>query len=292
MDKIVGKGGISAIVLADSVSPQGKRFTTLEIEYPRIILAETNTHRQLSKNSSSSRAIPFNSMIQNLTGMPVRFGAANAGMQDKGEEYEQEGYYPRGVWNNAKAVAISYAASLKEFGYHKQVYNRLLEPFQMMKTIISGTEWNNFFHLRLDEAADPTIQELARVMKQAMDRSVPVSLEHGQWHLPKVKQKELEEHGLDNAIKMSCARCAAVSYRKGEYDLAKCLEVYDRLVNTERVHASSLEHCATPVMYANYFSQIVEWEEGVTHVRKDGTPCSGNLVGWIQWRQLVPNESV
>jgi hypothetical protein len=54
----------STKILADSISPDGVRLTTLEVVMPRIVLAEFNTHRMLSRNSASSRAIPIEKMIR------------------------------------------------------------------------------------------------------------------------------------------------------------------------------------------------------------------------------------
>lgn len=320
---IEGKSNIKATVICDSVSSvNGKRITTLEIEFPRIILSEFNTHRALSRSSASSRAIPFDKMLKQLNGKPVRFGAANPGMQDKGEEYSSYvnshsrlssmGYSdtPQNVWRDAKEMMCFFAENFYKAGYHKQVYNRLLEPFQMMKTVVTATNWNNFFWLRLDEAADPTIQELARCMKQAMDESIPQELSPDEWHLPYVvvtrNNKWLQEFWEDNydghilstdeAIKVSAARCAAVSFRNEDYGLEKCLQVYDRLVGGERKHSSALEHQATPIPDDgggfNYsYEYPSSWPEGVTHMNKELQLCSGNFVGWIQHRQLIPNES-
>jgi thymidylate synthase ThyX len=340
--EVIGKFGIKATVLAHSVSPQGIPFITYEIEYPRLILAELNTHRMLSKNSFSSRAVPFNKMIEQLNGRPVRFGQANPGMQDRGEDYNVGVNYlfpcpitgvPQGgvtvtaleAWEEAKRAAIRHAKAFYEAGYHKQIYNRLLEPFQMMKTIISGTEWANFFWLRDDEAADPTLRELARVMKEAKEQSTPELLQPGEWHLPYIDCAREDNgdwsysivHGepggwqgreyitLEDAIKVSCARCAAVSYRNEGYALDKSLEVYERLVGSDKKHASALEHCVSPMQALSWGSDLYEyggrgavnqpqesstWEPGVTHADRKGNLWSGNLKGWIQYRKLIPGE--
>lgn len=278
---------------------------------------EIMTHRMFSRNAASSRAIPFEKMLKQLNGRPVRFGAANKGMQDKGEHYEAginfgEGLYAydgQQAWDAAKEAAISVAKGFYEASYHKQVYNRLLEPFQIMKTVVTATEWNNFFHLRLDSAADPTIQELARCMKEAMEQSVPQLLQPGEWHLPFVRTT-VNEHTLlqefwvdnydgkilstDDAIKVSAARCAAVSFRNEDYGLEKCLEVYDRLVGDERVHASALEHQATPMSMAKCLDSSYDysgWDEGVTHQDREGNLWSGNFRGWIQHRKTVTGEN-
>lgn len=331
MIEVIGKGGIVARVVADSISESGVRLMTYEIEYPRIILAELNTHRMLSKNSASSRAIPFAKVVEQLTAKPVRFGQANAGMQDKGEGFggkikvtcpdgDTYEFEPEEVWGMARKDAISYAKFFKESDFHKQVYNRLLEPFQMMKTVISGTEWENFFWLRDDEAADPTIAELARCMREAREQSISQLLKAGEWHLPYVNVKYVEsgprgkvqtfwdaEDGdvisLEDAIKVSCARCAAVSYRGVDYGLEKCLQLYYRLVGSNKKHSSALEHCATPMRHrtgelftnvdewVNHSGSSLSWEEGISHSDREGNLWSGNFVGFIQYRKTIKGEN-
>ena len=84
---------ISAKVICDSINEQGVRLTTFEIEYPRFILAELNTHRQLSRNSSSSRAIPIKKMLSTVDdnmAVPVYWGNAKSGMQADGEVNEDD----------------------------------------------------------------------------------------------------------------------------------------------------------------------------------------------------------
>lgn len=340
MITVVGKYGIKATILAHSISKAGIQFVTYEIEYPRLILAETNTHRGLSKNSSSSRAIPFEKMLKQLVARPVRFGQANKGMQDKGEDFNAlvGGYSPEDAWENAKEEAVRIATQYYTAGYHKQIYNRLTEPFQIMKTVISGTEWGNFFWLRNHDAADPTIAELARVMWEARQLSEGMVLEAGEWHLPYLDTYrddegvlhygdwvdsgwvedgnpvlEFEEYDLEDAIKISCARCAAVSFRNVEYDLTKSKEVYDRLVGDDRKHASAFEHCATPMkessseyigdnpdepevfddvwLDVNIPQNPNTWEEGISHMDRNYQLWSGNLRGFIQYRKLIKGEN-
>jgi thymidylate synthase ThyX len=327
MITITGKNGIRATILAHSITAAGKEMTTWEVEYPRLILAELNTHRQLSRNSYSSRAVPFLKMLEQLDGEPVRFGANQAGMQDKGEDFnalvwmdilnqetgitENKPFYPKQAWGKVKNIIIKLAEAFYAAGYHKQVYNRLLESFQMQKTVLSATETDNFFWLRDDDAADPTIRELARVMREAKDQSVPSILAPGEWHLPYVdwirderglsyyiedvdKPGQVITLSLGDAIKVSCARCAAVSYRNEGYGLVKSLEVYDRLVGTDRKHASAFEHQATPIQtttgsYLNG-ADPRSWEAGISHMDRDYQFWSGNLCGWVQYRKLIPDE--
>lgn len=328
MIEVNGKAGIVAKVLADSVNQQGNRLITYELIYPRIIHSELLTHKMLCSNSASSRAIPFAKMAEQLTGELVRFGQANPGMQDKGEDFEAYvgyglpfgGWYnvtPDVAWAAAKEDAIKHSEAFFKAGYHKQVYNRLIEPFQMMKTVISGTEWENFFWLRNHSAADPTLHELARCMYKAREKSVPQILKAGDWHLPYISGKIVDEEGktvayamdkgsatytsLEEAIKVSCARTAAVSFRNEDYGLEKCLEVYDKLINSNRVHASATQHCATPIQdklmckavehCLNYPTYPETWESGVSHVDREGNLWSAQYKGFIMYRKLIPNEN-
>ncbi|MFZ9611624.1 MAG: hypothetical protein ACO294_13075, partial [Methylococcales bacterium] len=139
---------ISAKVIADSISPEGVRMTTMEIEYPRFILAELNTHRMLSKNSASSRAIPVKTMhefIRDNPATPVHWGKNQPGMKANEEVGSAVKAEAIEIWNRAKDDAIHWADALAhKLAVHKQIANRITEPWMTMKTVISGTEWNNF----------------------------------------------------------------------------------------------------------------------------------------------------
>jgi hypothetical protein len=343
MIEIKGKAGIVAKILADSINEQGNRLTTYELTYPRIIHSELLTHKMLCSNSASSRAIPFAKMAEQLTARPVRFGQANPGMQDKGEDFVapvrgtwgEAKVPPEEAWNDAKVAAIFMANNFHKAGYHKQVYNRLTEPFQMMKTVISGTEWDNFFWLRDDEMADPTLAELARCMREVKDVSTPELLKAGEWHLPYMdiirdsngkrcyvidlvrklvhtsgdeflEERSYTELTLEQAIKVSCARTAAVSFRNEDYGLEKCLEVYARLIGDERKHASAMQHAATPMQpetnqwvswtdaydkRENIVSCPDTWQPGVSHATRDGKLWSAQYCGFIMHRKLIPGEN-
>lgn len=314
---VEGLYGIKATTLLDSVSSSGERLTTFVVEYPRIILAELNTHRMLSRNSASSRAIPFDKMTTQLTARPVRFGEANPGMQDKGEEYNQPVFYedadeyfsPEDYWGIAKNSAQKMARGYYRAGYHKQIANRLVEPFQMMKTVISATEWANFFWLRNHASADPTFAELARCMYEALMASTPQQLMPGEWHLPYIIAKRNEcgdiEYWLDeftqlseeDALIASAARCAAVSFRNTDYGLEKCRQVHDKLVGDDRKHGSAMEHQARAMTGLDAGGAITlvtnpkTWEPGVTHMDSEFNLWSGNLNGWVQYRKLIPGEN-
>lgn len=302
------KDNITAKIIADSISPHGHRMTTMEIEYPRFILAELNTHRMLSKNSASSRAIPVKAMhehIKNSPAGPVFWGKNQPGMQAKEELSGGNLSDANFIWNRAKDDALHWAWALSDrLGLHKQVANRITEPWMTMKTVISGTEWRNFFWLRDHSDAQPEIRELAHKMHLALEDSQPLELKPGEWHVPYIqvgrssrglliyKDANNESISRKDAVIVSASCCAQVSYRKNDDSLEKATKIFKQLIESEPAHASPVEHQATPmdlVTYSNYEPET--WEEGVTHVSANGDLWSGNLRGWIQHRKLIQGEA-
>ena len=294
---------ITARILSDSISPEGNRMTTFEIEYPRFILAELNTHRMLSKNSASSRAIPVTAMlnhIKNNTAIPVYWGKNQPGMKAKTELDQLDQESARRLWNAARDSAISFALDLNALELHKQITNRVTEPWMIMKTVISGTEWANFFWLRDHPDAQPEIAVLADKMHQAYDASQPQQLQPGEWHVPYVTAYRDSHtgvlHYLDSTDKyitaeearvISSSCCAQVSYRKNDDSYEKALKIYTQLIESEPAHASPVEHQATPMRT----DALKCWEPGVTHCDRNQKIWSGNLRGWIQFRKLIPKEA-
>lgn len=299
---------ITARILADSISPYGQRMTTMEIEYPRFILAELNTHRMLSKNSASSRAIPVKAMHEQIKAAPagpVYWGKNQAGMKAREEITTNDLADAKFMWQRAMEDALHWAWAMSDrVGLHKQIANRITEPWMTMKTVISGTEWANFFWLRDHPDAQPEIALLARRMREAYDASTPQLLQPGEWHLPYVKSARLSSGELiylDNedlpitlqqAQFISASCCAQVSYRKSDDSLEKAEKVFRMLIESEPAHASPVEHQATPMdlkTTGNYEPET--WEPGVTHVSANSDLWSGNLRGWIQFRKLIPGEA-
>ncbi len=297
---------ISAKIIADSISPSDVRLTTLELEYPRFIHSEFMTHRMFSKNASSSRAIPVErvlTQVKNSPAMPIHWGKNQPGMQAREECNEPVAldwdYYndcgvvgPREeAWEEAAINATNVAHRFAFAGYHKQIVNRLTEPFQHIKVIVTATEWDNFFKLRLHPDAQPEMYELARCMKIAMEDSVPKELVNGQWHLPYISSRESKrllpqgEKALQIAIKCSVARCARVSYlnHNNSYpDITKDIKLHDDLLSAG--HMSPFEHIATPLgkpMENN------DWVKGLTHMDRFGNLWSSNFRGWIQYRNMI-----
>lgn len=304
--KIEGKGNISAEIVADSVSPKGKRITTFVLEFHRFILPEFNTHRLFSRNAASSRAIPVAKVIEHMhynSAEPIHWGKNQAGMQAKEELEQPNKTRVQQQWVESKFNAMDTASEMSAEGAHKQIVNRILEPFQMIRVVCTATEYDNFFYLRYHADAQPEIAELARVMWEAREQSEPELLLPGEWHTPFVNHERdadgnlsyfaedisLDEAQsykhltLDEALKISSSCCAQVSYRKADVSLEKALSIYDKLITMKPCHASPLEHQATPVN-----GEI--WPEGVTHQDCNGYPWSGNFKQWVQYRQLIPDN--
>lgn len=311
MTTVKGKVGISATIVADSVSKEGKRITTYELEYPRFVHGEFMTHRLFSRNAASSRAIPVNKMIKHIsenTAMPIHWGKNQSGMQAKEECLKApSGHSSReGAWEFALCRAVDVAESFAEAGYHKQIVNRLLEPFQFIKVVCTATEYDNFFWLRKHPDAQPEIAELARVMWEAQEQSEPTLLEAGEWHVPYVEYHsdvgyymmvggKHFELTLEDALKVSASCCAQVSYRLADNSLVKAKKIYDMLVESKPVHASPFEHQSTPMLYTDD-SEGCWWLDspemmGVTHADRNGKLWSANFKGWIQHRQLIPENA-
>jgi len=291
---------ISAKVIADSINNKGVRITTFELEYPRFIHAEVMTHRMFSRNSASSRAIPVSKVIEQVRdnpALPIHWGKNQAGMQAKEELEGVAKIAVKDSWIEAAKEIARRADIMSQIGLHKQVVNRMLEPFQIMKVVVTATEWNNFWYLRDHADAQPEIQRLARVMRGAYDYSKPKFLRHGMWHTPYVESEinDSEQvfinpdggyYTLDQAIKISCSSCAQVSYRKLDTSIEKAQSIYKRLVESEPVHASAFEHVARCVD-----TEYDKWYDGITHQCKDGFSWSGNFREWVQYRQLIPNHA-
>lgn len=308
---------ISAKIIADSLAPNGQRITTFELEYPRFIHAEFMTHRLFSRNAASSRAIPVAKaieLIQADTAKPIHWGKNQPGMSAKEEcnaliasHSECDGYDREDWWDEARDSAIYHATYFNEAGYHKQIVNRLLEPFTHIKVVCTATEYDNFFWLRRHPDAQPEIQELAEKMWREYTTSLPFEMNEGDWHVPYyktgwwrssgyIRAPELEEiddkrggNTLAEAIAISSSCCAQVSYRRLDDTLEKALDIYKRLVESKPVHASPFEHQATPIPFFKP-AHHKDWPAGMTHVDRDYGMWSGNLKGWIQNRQLIPNN--
>lgn len=285
MKAIYENQGFQAKVIEHSISPHGKELITLQLRYPRLVHSEFMTHRVFSRNASSSRAIPVQRMIDQVRSdpaMPVHWGKNQPGMQARAEVEGRDLIEAKQLWQYAAYQAAETAQKMMEMGLHKQVVNRILEPFQWIHVIVSSTEWGNWDELRDHEDADPNIALLAKLAKKARGASKPVVREGdgswaANWHLPYVTPEERHAAMSDPRYlaRLSGARCARVSYLTHdgkEPDPAKDIGLYEKLVGSRPLHASPVEHQGYP------------WDPA------NPTTLTGNFKGWIQHRKLIERE--
>ena len=240
---------VSAKIILDSIPPAyfpQTRLTTMEVNIHRFVLAELNTHRVFSRNSASSRAIPIQKRIDEVRtnpALPLSWGKNQSGMSAAEELSPEDIEICKRHWINASENAIYTAQILSKLGLHKQVANRILEPFLWHKVIITSTEWDNFFSQRCHPAAQPEIRAAAEAMQKALKESAPAVRN---WHLPYITPEEIEQETQSDCRKMSVARCARVSYlnHDGQYSKEKDLELYNKLISAKPPHLSPLEHVA------------------------------------------------
>jgi hypothetical protein len=275
----------TATIIADSRAPTGERLTTFQVCFPRFILAEVNTHRVLSRNYRSSRAVPVAKLIEEVRTspfIPSQFTRNKPGMQGGDALAGEDLIHAEKAWRNSAQVAAGFAEILAQLGVHKQYANRGLEPYLYVHGVISATEWENFFALRCHPDAQPEFQELATLMRDAMAASKAILCDgpdegdgwsSDYWHLPYISIAERHhagKGGLETLKRMSAARCAWVSYKPYDdsdaTDMVKVDRTLEKLLSTP-MHASPFEHQATP---------------GNTH--------PNNFHGWVQQRQLIEED--
>jgi thymidylate synthase ThyX len=308
---------INAKILLDSVNPCGNRILT----YPRFFHSELMTHRVFSRNAASSRAIPVKRMIEDIKNdpaMPIFWGKNQSGMQAKEElddilKNREIFTSPVGnsvdpcklnvtakqaakhEWLAARDSAIKHAERMLELGLHKQIANRILEPFMHMTVLVTATEFENFFSLRAHPDAQPEFQDLAYKMLDLYQSNEPQKLKEGEWHIPfgdklneeivwALANKERDLRAMSNTadeeivnlqkqtikLKIATARCARTSYLnfEGKDDYNKDIELHDILANSG--HWSPFEHSAKALSKPTQ---------------------SGNFVGWEQYRKQFKNEN-
>lgn len=263
---------ITAKIIKDSTYQFGaRRIITWVLTYPRFIHAEFMTHRVFSRNAASSRAIPAKKLIEAVItnpAMPVWWGKNQPGMQAKEELTGDSLRIVQTAWLDGRDQAVKIAQELLNQGLHKQVVNRVLEPWCHMTVVATSTDYENFFSLRAHPDAQPEFQELAYKMLEEYNKSVPTEIGFNDWHIP-FDEKMPEGIDVATKLKIATARCARVSYLtfEGEIDVAKDIELHDRLSTSG--HWSPFEHCAMPFPGGR----------------------SGNFYGWSQYRKTFANEN-
>lgn len=240
---------ITVDLLADSITPAGNRLTTFLLTYPRFIHAEIMTHRAFSRNAASSRAIPIQRMVDMVhenPAMPEFWGANQKGMQATAEVAPELLEQTKTWWTASAEVAIAQAKfAVAHFDLHKQIANRVMEPFSHITVVLTSGErgLRNFFGLRAHADAQPEFQVLAYRMLAAWLAHTPLHVPWQGWHIPAFPGVVGEP-----CARIATAHCARVSYlthdgKRTDFDAD--LALHDRLAKAG--HWSAFEHCAQAV---------------------------------------------
>ncbi len=264
---------ISAKVICDSTNPAGKRATTFLLTYWWCIHWDFLTHRVLSRNSLSSRAVPIWQMLLMVLrdpAMPIIWGMNGKGMQTKAELPAGKRKLCKLIWILAGYFMVGVVWVLSKIGLHKQDANKLLVPWLHIQTVVTATDWENFFSLRSHKDAHPSMQALADAMLEAYVASTPRKLNAGEWHLPFADDLTPEHWPIEERLKVVVARCARLSYANfdGLFEPDKDFALHDRLL--QNGHVSPFEHAL--------------------RARNDGER-SGNVCGYDQYRKMIPGEN-
>lgn len=277
--KLEHPSGISAECIAASSYDGGPNIYTVVTRSPKWIDAELRTHRMLSQNSSSSRAIPLKRTIEEIEKdpfIPFDWRRNQKGMQGDEQITDIETIRRlRNEWLDAMYDAAAHASEMSFV--HKQHVNRLLEPFTWQLKVITATEWPNFFNLRIAPGAQPEIMVLAKLIFSVIEDAELVDRLDGSWHLPFVLDEERVDLSEADTLRVSAARCARISYARHGTDsinILKDLELADML-GTE-MHLTPFEHQA----------RFLDVDEE-SHTTRDGVRWSGNFRGWLQHRKTI-----
>ena len=284
-----------AKIILDSVGPNGARLTTFELSYPRMVHAELMTHRMFSRNSASSRAIPTEKLLGRIEEdpvMPVWWGKNQSGMQAREALTGDALALARAKWLLGRDEAVGRARLLAVVGLHKQIANRVVEPWMFITVIVTATEWGNFFALRDHADAQPELAACATKAHKLYKEHEPQKLRSGQWHLPFVTgndEQQLRVDGFksDDLCLIATGRCARVSYltHDGVRDPAA-----DVALAKERIlpsgHMSPFEHVAQALTMIEW--NVVAREAADAWVAQRVPP--GNFWGWLQLRKTITNE--
>lgn len=270
---------ISAEVVLHSKSEAGAEIWTIKARYHRFAHPELMTHRKLSRNASSSRAIPARRLLREALhdmAIPIHWGANQPGMQARKELTGWRRWLAKKIWRSSCLFSVAHTWALMKLGLHKQTANRLLEPYTHITVVITTTNLGHFMNLRHHPDAQPEMRALAEAIFKAIDGHQPIKLRTGEWHLPFVTGEEYDGYlkgtiPLAHLIAASVARAARTSYNNHDgttADLFKDWGLADKLI--EACHWSPTEHQAA--------------------AHADPKFVSGNLDGFVQFRKLFANE--
>src|SRR6056300_800481 len=286
---------IKAKIVQDSSLPTGERLLTFSVMYGRLIHSELLRHRAASHSVKSSRAIPthkYRAEVMENIYVPVKFGTKKKGMQ-AGEPTFLTKFYGEKIWKLSSKFACFFHWMMEKFGIHKEVANRVLEPYVWVEETITveADALKEIANLRIHDDAQEDVRRIVEEMVYEMDRSTPVELNQEQWHVPYVVRRQVENEmiytdnignklTLDQAIICSAARCARSSYANHDNSMSsydKDIGLAKQLIGSEPMHLSPFEHQARPFTddteksqyssnFRNFFQQRKAIENSLWHV--------------------------
>lgn len=246
-------------VLLDSINPYtGVRLTTIHATYPQFIHQQILTHRMFSRNSSSLRAISFDRATDEFELVYPTWTEEKKGMQGPLVEDFKTKLMANCIVDEMYNFVSSRCARLEELGIHHQDINNYLRPFQNIHTVITATDWDNFFNQRLHESTKPDMQKLAQLIKDALEDRKPGIITK---HVPLIEDIDLytTKFNFDQLCLISAARLARISYFKWTDDPNKDLELAKKLI--EQKHPSPFEHIAFAQQDAQYYANFKSWKQ-------------------------------
>lgn len=319
--------GFQVKVILDSISPNGKRLTTVEMTYPRFIHAEFMTHRDRARNAASSRAIPWKrlkksfrskvhdesygtvsaehaesanpqledyedncmfKMIMTEPVIPLSFDGEQKGMQSASPIEDQEG--AKKIWLEARDNAVKSADALAALGVHKSICNRLTEPFMWITVLCTATEWNNFFRLRCHPAAEKHFQKIAYMVKDALEHSRPIARMSGELHLPYLDEEEADEAEMAQRREI----IHRVDYWR-KVSVGRCARLSYLTHDGKRSPDEDValaERLIRPPGDVDEEVMHASPFEHVAEASRDSAYRSGPFLGWKQYRKEFRNENL
>lgn len=262
------------LILYSESKTTGKRIATFVVTIPKFIQAHINSHRSLSRNASSSRAMPAKVIRKRVLQdpfIPIEFSKNRSGMRGGEKITGFSLWLARTSWLLARYIPVFFHWIYEKLNIHKEVLNRLIEPWMFTEVVITATEWANFIKLRGDNTAQPEIQIIAKEIELALNSEKPTVLDFNEWHLPFITEDEMNNLKIEDLLKIATARCARISYKlyNGTVSsLEKDVSLCNKLI--EQGHWSPFEHIARP---------------------NESQERSGNFLGWIQYRKQFENEN-
>lgn len=317
-------------VLLDSINGFGSRLTTFRLEFPTQILKEVNTHTILSRNASSSRAIPVKTKLEYLYGnadkgiapqfyRPMSVGKNRGGMQatETVDSVASDAFYNE--WALLFDDVTKTVERMNALGVHKQEVNPLLEAFDWTRQVLSGTDWDNFFALRTHRDAKPAFRYLARAMYLAREKSTPKFLREQDWHLPFISEQDASRIRYEIKVLNKIP-----SFENGNiFDLCKRViltdlddysghsirKEFDNDPATLMMCVCSAARCARVSLDshktrkkstlqddADTFATLVKDEpRHMSPLQHQNTPKfgrHGNHLHWLQFRKLISGENI